>query len=270
MMQLLFMTILLSAVNIPNLAGAQEEVRLSLVPASQNRLSPDLNQALLHALEASAKSERATIVPIDAAEIMACEIPKCFPALGSLGATHALQIDATFANESYAFHLELWDVESRRSLGSDSRECAVCAAQDLVEDIALRARGLLKRAHKAKRADLVAPKPPLPLMEPEVTEPSHWRQSLPYWGVGLMAAGLGLGAVGAYYLTEDGKPISEDKTRVRNTKKPGFALVGAGAGALLAGAGLLTWHKVSLSATVALGAHAGLMATLSWPSLALP
>lgn len=269
-MQLLLSTLLLGALVVPNFAWARDEVRLRILPSSKSQLSPDLQSTLLRALEASAKSEKATPIPKNVEEWTDCELPACFSDLQSLGATHALQVDVTFANESYSFHLELWEVESKRSLGSDSRECAICAAQDLVEDVALRTQELLKRSLRTKRTDLVASKPVLPSPEPQAVHSDGGQSLLPYAGIGLIVVGLGLGAVGTYYLIEDGQPKSEDNTRVRDTKKPGMALVASGVGALLGGVGLLTWHSVTLSTTVVIGPHPLILATLAWPSLALP
>ena len=60
-----------------------------------------------------------------------CNVPSCLAELGrQAGASHILEIQGSYVNESYNLRLDLRDGETGRILGSDAKECEICSARD--------------------------------------------------------------------------------------------------------------------------------------------
>jgi hypothetical protein len=193
-----------------------------------------------------------------------CTTPECVTGRSKrFGATHVLEIQGTYRDESYKLRLDVRATNGGRVVGSESKECEICSARDFVRAIKERTIALWSRvareqasvvqpsaeaSHQAtpKAASLVQP-PSAEARQPR----SLWRQPIPLVGLGLMLGGVVAMGFGGYYLAVDGE---SDGPRVNTTKRQGWELMGGGGGAVLVGAALVLLGRDSgTSPKVALG-----------------
>jgi hypothetical protein len=199
-----------------------------------------------------------------------CTTPECMTErFKRFGATHVLEIQGSYNNESYKLRLEVRTTNGGRVLGSESKECEICSARDFLRAIKERAITLWVRVarEQASVAEPTveptrqeAPKA-VPLIAPVHAERQQprmlWQQPLPLVGLGLMLSGVVVMGFGGYYLAVDGEPPSRCEAPCiyeRDTKKLGWALLAGGGGAILAGTAIVLLGRDSESSTkVSLG-----------------
>jgi hypothetical protein len=201
-----------------------------------------------------------------------CNIPSCLAELGrQAGASHILEIQGSYVNESYNLRLDLRDGETGRILGSDSKECEICSARDFYRAVKDRSAALWTRVVREQgsaaavpaqavsvtqaRADLAEAKA---APSPTKVGRSLWRQPLPLFGLGLVAGGAVLIGFGGYYLAVDGEPDpschGQPCAYKRSTADLGWGLLAGGGAALLGGVAILIWGRDEPSGpTVSLG-----------------
>lgn len=195
-----------------------------------------------------------------------CAIPSCLIELGrQVGASHILQIQGSYLNESYHLRLDLRDGETGRILGSDSKECEICSAKDFYRSVRDRSAALWTRVVRDQAGAGAEPVPagatPVPTDRAgtNATAPgarrSFWSQPWPLVGLGLAAGGAALLAFGGYYLAVDGNCASQPYCVSRRaTAGLGWGLVAGGSAALLAGVAIVIWGRDDpAAATVSLG-----------------
>jgi len=181
-----------------------------------------------------------------------CKVPSCLAELGRrAGASHVLQIQGGYENESYNLRLDLLDGETGRTLGSDSKECEICSAKDFCRAVRDRSAALWTRVVREQagagplQAVPVAPVQPdttgTNLAEPRVRR-SFWVQPWPLFGLGLAAGGAALLGFGGYYLAVDGDCVGPCVSR-RATAGFGWGLLAGGGAALLGGVAIAIWGR---------------------------
>ena len=243
---LVFGSILIGA---PLASRAADDARLLLVDSTKSGLSPELGGRVRAAIVQAANGLGIGVIRDSAA--VACGSQECVVDAGkNVGATHVVWIEASFRNESYSLNLEVWDVEANRELGSDSRECAICANQDLLDAALGRGRAVLDRSLRNSSVGESVEKPATPVPTTPSSTKSGWSSPRLLAGAGLTLAGIGAGITGIYYIVQDGARVNGDPYNVRDTMTPGVALGVAGATAFVCGVTLLTWHLLD-RATVA-------------------
>ena len=185
-----------------------------------------------------------------------CNVPSCLAELGrQAGASHILEIQGSYVNESYNLRLDLRDGETGRILGSDSKECEICSAKDFYRAVRDRTTALWTRVVReqgsASAVSLPAVSPPraqTDFSEGRAASPparrSFWRQPFPLFGVGLVAAGAVLLGFGGYYLAVDGDCVADPPCVSKHaTAAPGWGLLAGGGAALLGGVAIMIWGR---------------------------
>jgi hypothetical protein len=191
-----------------------------------------------------------------------CNIPSCLAELGrQAGASHILEIQGSYVNESYNLRLDLRDGETGRILGSDAKECEICSARDFYRAVKDRSVALWTRVVREQgsveavnsqavsvtpaRSDATEAKP-----APSPAKPgrSFWRQPLPLVGLGLTAGAAVLLGFGGYYLAVDGDTASSCQGQQpcaykRSTAGLGWGLLAGGGAALVGGVAILIWGR---------------------------
>jgi hypothetical protein len=191
------------------------------------------------------------VLPEDAT----CADAPCYAAMASrLGATHVLVVQGVANPAGYRLSLDVRDGETGRSLGSDGKDCELCAEDQLAPTVQEKVTSLWIRVMQEQAAaaqEREARRTALSPVHARVAEPVEdnpwWQQRTP--GIGLGFAGLGLVAVGfgVYYVVVDGKAVErntlDQAVIVRDTSKWGWSLTGVGAVSLLAGAAMIIWGR---------------------------
>lgn len=199
-----------------------------------------------------------------------CTTPECMSERSKrFGATHVLEIQGNYNNESYKFRLDVRTTHGDRILGSESKECEICSGRDFLRAIKERTTVLWTRVAR-EQASVVEPAPvtqseaPLTAVTPaastsERPQPrSLWQQPLPVLGLGLMLGGVVAMSFGGYYLAVDGEPPSgcgdPCPREPLKTKRLGWELMAGGGGAVLLGTAFVLLGRDSDTSTrVALG-----------------
>jgi len=193
-----------------------------------------------------------------------CNVPSCLAELGrQAGASHILEIQGSYVNESYNLRLDLRDGETGRILGSDAKECEICSARDFYRAVKDRSAALWTRVVREQGSAESVPSPAVattpartelteakPAPPPAKVGRSFWRQPLPLFGLGLTAGAAVLLGFGGYYLAVDGDPAGCQGAGVdkfcafkRSTAVPGWGLLAGGGAALLGGVAILVWGR---------------------------
>jgi hypothetical protein len=222
----------------------------------------DIRQEVRASAEAALRTLGVEVVPQNpvTTALDDCSIPSCLAELGrQAGASHILEIQGSYVNESYNLRLDLRDGETGRILGSDSKECEICSAKDFYRAVRDRTTALWTRVVReqgsAGSASLPAAKATpaqTDLTEGRAAAPParrpFWRQPLPLLGLGLAAGGAVLLAFGGYYLAVDGKADPSCAAQPscpfkRATAGLGWGLLAGGSAALLGGVAIVLWGR---------------------------
>lgn len=245
--------------------AAAKPVLLVEVPGA----TPEMREKMRTAAEEGLESQGVTVSrQLRDPQKEECTTPECMTERSKrFGATHVLEIQGSYNNESYKFRLEVRTTNGARILGSESKECEICSGRDFLRAIKERTTVLWTRVAR-EQASVVEPAPqanaePAPkvvslqaVSNSERRQPrSLWQQPLPLVGLGLMLGGVVAMSFGGYYLAVDGEPDPSDPdNRVRTTKRRGWELMAGGGGAILAGTVIVLLGRDSESSTrVALG-----------------
>jgi hypothetical protein len=246
------------------LAAAQPTILVEVPGAA-----PELREKMRVAAEEGLDSAGATVLrQLRDPQKEECTTPECMAERSKrFGATHVLEIQGTYNNESYKLRLDVRAANGGRVLGSESKECEICSSRDFLRAIKERTTILWTRVAR-EQASVVEPLPQanadaapkgVSLTAPATAERrqprSLWQQPVPLVGLGIMLGGVVAMGFGGYYLAVDGEPDPSDPdNRVRTTKRMGWELMAGGGGAILAGAAIVLLGRDSdTSAKIAIG-----------------
>ena len=222
----------------------------------------DIRQEVRASAEAALRGLGVEVVPHNQVKTALddCNVPSCLAELGrQAGASHILEIQGSYVNESYNLRLDLRDGETGRILGSDSKECEICSAKDFYRAVRDRTTALWTRVVREQgnagsvSPEAVSPSPVRTDLAEAKPVPSpagrfFLRQPLPLFGLGLAAGGAALLGFGGYYLAVDGKtdPSCAGKPFCpfkRATAGLGWGLLAGGSAALIGGVAIVIWGR---------------------------
>jgi hypothetical protein len=251
---------------LPEAAWAQPKVVVLDTIQASLQLKLGVRQAVATALD----DLSVPMVPLEDVlpEDASCADASCYAAIAKrVGATHLLLVQGVANPAGYRLSLDVRDGETGRTLGTDGKDCELCAEDQLVPTVQEKVTSLWVRVMQEQSA-AAAPPPPEPApsrLEPvtvtEAAPPPRWyEQRTPLLGVGLAALGLAATGFGVYYITQDGETaersqINNQPILLRDTGKWGWSLTGVGVVAVLAGSAMIIWGREdgSSDVSVALG-----------------
>jgi len=238
------------------------DAKVGVIDTIQASLSLRLNarQAVATALDELGVA----MVPMEdlTTEDAACTESACFLSVAKrVGATHLILVSGVANPAGYRLSLDVRDGASGRSLGTDGKDCELCAEDQFGTTLQERVTSLWKRvAREEDRAQAATRKRRLQPVVADGEEhraesmasSSSWARPLPIIGLGLGAAGLvGIG-FGAYYVAVDGKAVeyshpdlaqNSHAILVRDTGKWGWMFLGLGAASLIGGTAMVIWGR---------------------------
>jgi hypothetical protein len=232
-------------------AGTQVAV-IDTVQASA-KLKQEVQQTVSNALYGQAVG----VVPQESltAEDVACTKTACFAALAKrVDATYVLLVQGSANPGGYRVALDLRDGATGRSLGTDGKDCELCAEEQFAPTVEERVNQLWTRVmqEQAVAAPVSTVAVPTTAERPGVDTtavvPPWWKQRTPAVGLGFVGAGVLLAAAGIYYLAVDGNSVETNATTgraiiVRDTAKWGWSLTGVGGASLAAGSAMIIWGR---------------------------
>jgi hypothetical protein len=253
-------------------AAKAEAARVAVVDTVQAtlRLKLGIRQAVVTALD----DLSVAMVPLEdlTAEDAACTDAPCYAALAKrVGATHVFVVQGVANPAGYRLSLDVREGETGRSLGSDGKDCELCAEDQFVPTVQDKVSKLWTRIMKEQSpppAPLPPPSPPPTIVIPSAEQrpgvdttavPPWWKQPTPMMGVGFGAVGLLAAGFGIYYIAVDGNAVQKSQSSgrpviLRDTGKWGWSLVGVGVVALAAGSAMVIWGRDDgTSVSVAVG-----------------
>ena len=259
--------VLLEMALLPKVARAENKVAVVDTVQAVLKLKLNLRQAVASALD----DLNVAMVAVEdlTAEDAACADATCFAEVAKrVGASHLLLVQGVANPAGYRLSLDLRDGETGRSLGTDGKDCELCAEDQFAPTVQERVGKLWTRVMQEHA-------PPSPARHParmdKVSEPDErpgvdtsaippwWKQPTPMMGVGFAAAGLLAAGFGVYLVAVDGHATEYDKINGapiirRDTAKWGWSLLGVGAVSFVAGSAMFIWGRDDgTSVSVAVG-----------------
>jgi len=250
--------LLLGMVLLPAAAWAQAKVAVVDTVQATLRLKLSIRQAVAGTLDdlSVAMVPMEDLTPEDAA----CMDSPCYVETAKrVGATHLLLVQGVANPAGYRLSLDIRDGETGRSLGTDGKDCELCAEDQFASTVQERVGKLWTRVSKEQAQPAATPTPRPHAMVPvsdteqrpgvDVSSIPPWHQQVtPMMGLGFGAVGLLAAGFGIYYITQDGKTATTDKVNgspimVRDTGKWGWSLLGVGAVSLVAGSAMVIWGR---------------------------
>lgn len=256
-------TVLVGLLLLPAAAFAQ--AKIAVIDAVQ--ATPKLKAAERQAIATALDDQGVTMLPLDVVTDAdaKCGDPACFAATAKrVGASHLLFLQGVANPAGYRLSLDVREGATGRSLGTDGKDCELCAEDQLAPAVKERVSGLLARVLR-EQASTVPPAAPAPApaatsaQASVVVPPSDKRPGLdtsavaPWYEQRTPIAGLvftALGAVaigfGGYYAAVDGNTVEKDKINgapiiLRDTGKWGWSLIGVGAVCVVGGLSAVIW-----------------------------
>jgi hypothetical protein len=200
-------------------------------------------------------------------EDLACTDSNCFAEVAKrVGATHLLVLQGVANPAGYRLSLDLRDGETGRSLGTDGKDCELCAEDQFAPTVEERVKKLWTRvakeqeAEKSKAAEAAKKKvererslgkasdEETPQVDLHIAKP-WWKQKTPLMGLGFGTVGAIALGFGIYYIAVDGNVAEKSEIIpnrgiiLRDTGKWGWTLAGLGAVSMAAGAAMMIWGQ---------------------------
>jgi hypothetical protein len=250
---------------LPAAAWAQAKVVVLDTIQASLKLKLGVRQAVATALD----DLSVPMIPLEDVlpEDASCTDPACYTAIAKrVSATHLLLVQGVANPAGYRLTLDVRDGETGRTLGTDGKDCELCAEEQLAPTVQEKVTGLWVRVMQEQSAATTPPPAPVaptgmePVTVTETAPPPAWyQQGTPLLGAGFAALGLVAAGFGVYYILQDGEAASRSQINdrpimLRDTGKWGWTLTGVGAVAALAGSAMLIWGRDDGSnVSVALG-----------------
>jgi len=270
--------VLVGMVLLPAVAWAQAKVAVVDTVQATLRLKLGIRQAVATALDdlSVAMVPMEDLTPEDAA----CTDAACFAGIAKrVQATHIFIVQGVANPAGYRLTLDVRDGETGRTLGTDAKDCELCAEDQFVPTVQDKVTKLWIRIMQEQQpapepAPAPAPPPPpkdmAPVSDTEQQRPGvdvssippWWQQPTPLMGVGFGVVGVLAIGFGVYYIAQDGKTVVTSKPDgasgkpiiLRDTGKWGWSLLGVGAVSLVAGTAMVIWGRDDgTSVSVAVG-----------------
>lgn len=250
---------------LPAAAWAQAKVVVLDTIQASLKLKLGVRQAVATALD----DLSVPMIPLEDVlpEDASCTDATCYTAIAKrVGATHLLLVQGVANPAGYRLSLDVRDGETGRTLGTDGKDCELCAEDQLVPTVQEKVTSLWVRVMQEQSAAATpepAPAAPSGMAPVTVTEsappPAWYQQGTPLLGAGFAALGLVATGFGVYYIIQDGEAaersqINNRPIMLRDTGKWGWTLTGVGVVAVLAGSAMIIWGRDDGSnVSVALG-----------------
>ena len=247
--------VLVGMMLLPAAAWGQAKVVVLDSVQTSLKLKLGVRQAVASALD----DLSVAMVPLEDVlpEDVACADPACYAAIAKrVEATHVLLVQGVANPAGYRLTLDVRDGESGRTLGTDGKDCELCAEDQLATTVQQKVTSLWIRVMQEQAGPSAAAPPPpaaavVPARAPTTGEETSgtspwWQQRTPLMGLGFVTAGLVATGFGVYYVIQDGKTVTTDQVNqkpimVRDTGKWGWSLAGVGVVSLLAGSAMMIW-----------------------------
>ena len=245
--------VLVGMVLFPAAAWAQAKVVVLDSVQTSLKLKLGVRQAVASALDdlSVAMVPLEDVLPEDAA----CAAPACYSAIAKrVQATHVLLVQGVANPAGYRLTLDVRDGETGRTLGTDGKDCELCAEDQLAPTVQEKVTGLWIRVMQEQAGSSPAPAAHAAVVPAATVTPAPETSPIPPWyqqrtpllGLGFAAAGLVATGFGVYYITQNGKTVETNQVNqkpiiVRDTGKWGWSLTGIGVVGLLAGSAMMIW-----------------------------
>lgn len=243
---LVVLAVLLAA---PAAAWAQAKVVVLDSIQASLKLKLGVRQAVATALDdlSVAMVPLEDVLPEDAS----CNEATCYATIAKrVEATHLLLVKGVANPAGYRLSLEVRDGESGRALGTDGKDCELCAEDQLPTTVQEKVTALWVRVMQEQAAAATpAQTATTPVTVTEHAPPPPWyQQRTPLLGVGFAALGLVATGIGVYYIAQDGKAsessaVNGHAIMVRDTGSWGWTLAGVGLVSLAAGSAMIIWGQ---------------------------
>jgi hypothetical protein len=236
---------------LPAAAWAQAKVVVLDTIQASLKLKLGVRQAVATALD----DLSVPMVPLEDVlpEDASCAEAACYAAIAKrVGGTHLLLVQGVANPAGYRLSLDVRDGQTGRTLGTDGKDCELCAEEQLAPTVQEKVTSLWVRVMQEQAALETPPAAPAGMAPVTVTEtapPRAWyEQGTPLLGVGFAALGAVATGFGVYYITQDGKAVERSQINnrpilLRDTGKWGWGLTGVGVVAVLAGSAMVIWGR---------------------------
>jgi hypothetical protein len=244
---------LVGIVLLPSAAWAQAKVVVLDTVQASLKLKLGVRQAVATALDDLSVS----MVPLEDVlpEDASCADAPCYAALAKrVQASHVLLVQGVANPAGYRLTLDVRDGESGRTLGTDGKDCELCAEDQIAPTVQEKVTSLWIRVMQEQAAAAEEQRTRRTALSPvraRVAEPAEqtpwYQQRTPGMGLGFLGLGLVAAGFGGYYIAVDGNPVERNALGqaviVRDTGKWGWSLVGVGAISMLAGTAMIIWGR---------------------------
>jgi hypothetical protein len=253
-----------------------ETPKVAVVDTVQASLK--LKLSVRQAVAAALDELSVAMVPMEdlTQEDAACTEAPCYTEVAKrVEATHLFLVQGVANPAGYRLSLDIRDGKSGRSLGTDGKDCELCAEDQFATTVQERVKLLWTRVldeqklleDQPAKKHVKEPKDnalaPVTGEQPDTdasAKPPWWKQRTPMMGLGFAAAGLVATGFGIYYVAVDGNTVESTQTggkpiMLRDTGKWGWSLVSVGLISMAAGSAMIIWGRedgTNVSVTVGL------------------
>jgi hypothetical protein len=191
-------------------SAAQAVEPLVAVTESPANVAPRaLRLEIRPTVETALKNLGLTVVPTTklTGDLSKCEAQACIRQIGvTTGATHVLVVTASFVDEGFTMHLQVFDAKTGQRIDGESRSCVVCIHDDLLKALHDWTPTLWLRVQSEEATSSPAPaaSPALALAGDVATSPAPASLVRRTIGPTLVVVGAAAAVVGVVYMAKNG------------------------------------------------------------------